>query len=446
MKQRLFGTDGVRGVAGQPPLTPELTLRLGHAIGHVLSRGRPGAVVVVRDTRVSGPVLESALTAGLLAAGINVYSGGVLPTPAVARLVLHKRCLGGVVISASHNVFSDNGIKVFGGDGYKLDDEGERAIEAHTGVEMPPFGPTSPGRIYPLHNAEEIYTDALLESLADQAPLSGLHVVMDLAHGAAFSVGPRVFKAAGALVNHIGDRPDGMNINRQVGALHPQHLGDQVRLLGAHMGVALDGDADRCVLVDEKGQVVDGDAILGLWALALHRKGRLPGARVVATTMSNLGLEVWLASQGIGLLRTDVGDRFVVEALRREQLVLGGEQSGHMIHLGFTTTGDGLLTALQLASLVVASGLPLSEMVGVIPRYPQVLHNVRIQHRRPLENLPRVQEAIQTAHRRLGDKGRVVVRFSGTEPIARVMIEGPNQQEIERLALSIGDHILEELG
>ncbi len=445
---RLFGTDGVRGIANAD-LTPELCFRLGRAAAAWFARGggRP-RLLVGRDTRLSGPVLEGALLAGIASAGGDAVSVGVMTTPGVAALVRRRAVAGGAVISASHNPAEYNGIKFFGPDGFKLSDEAEGEIEALTGRDDLPR-PTGAGlgRLGSDPGAEEEYVAAVAATVP--GGLAGLRVVLDCAHGAAFRVAPRLFESLGARVTVLNDRPDGLNINAGCGALHPQALQEAVRREGADVGLAFDGDADRVIAVDERGQVVDGDQILAVAALHLARAGRLPGSAVVATVMSNLGLERALGAAGVRLVRTRVGDRYVLEAMRQGGYALGGEQSGHVIFLEHATTGDGLVTGAQLLRIMQETGRRLSELAAVMVRYPQVLVNVKVRGRDVADRLAAseaVGEAIARAEEALAGRGRVLVRASGTEPVVRVMVEGEEAARVEGLARELAGVIRRELG
>lgn len=435
MSEHWFGTDGMRGVFGEPPLTAAIVRRLGRELGRWLrERSADPLVVVAGDTRHSTPALAAWMASGLTAAGAKVRYGGVLPTPAVAWLVRRLGAAAGVAVSASHNPWRDNGIKLVGADGFKWPTADERALEkrlrsgdgAGAAEEAPAL--VADGT---LHAA---YLASLLEPFSDTRPLRGLRVVLDAANGAASALAHEVFETLGAETAVLHDLPDGRNINRDCGSLHPERLAGAVVARAAHLGFAFDGDADRAILVDERGGVRDGDAMLFLWARQLAAERALPGNRIVATTMSNLGLERALRPLGIGVVRCAVGDRAVVETLRAEGLDLGGEQSGHLVHLAASTTGDGLLTASSLARIVLAGGAPVSEQLAPFVRFPQLLRNVRVSRKPPLEGLAGVTAARHAAEARLGNDGRVVLRYSGTEPLARIMLEGPDQPTLETLA------------
>lgn len=440
---RLFGTDGVRGVANVD-LTPELAFRLGRAAAHVLAARAPTRFLLGRDTRVSGEMLEAALVAAICSAGGAVLRGGVLPTPAIAYLgKLHDAA--GVVISASHNPIEDNGIKFFARDGFKLPDAVEDAIEAVLDREdLQRAVGAAVGRVEDLDEAAEIYTD-YVASLAT-ASLAGLRVVIDCAFGAACRIAAPLWRRLGATVITIHDSADGLRINVGCGSTNPEVLRQAVLEHGADVGFAHDGDADRVIAVDETGRIVDGDAIMGLCALHLSAQGKLAGNVVVATQMSNLGLEMALRRGGIRLERTGVGDRYVLERMRELGANLGGEQSGHIIFLDHVTTGDGAVTALQVVNVMVERGRRLSELASPIEQFPQVLRNISVPDRGGVSRDPVIRAAIVDAQRALGSRGRVLVRSSGTEPVVRVMVEAEDPQQAESLAGHLAAVIERALG
>ncbi|MEU7764844.1 phosphoglucosamine mutase [Nocardia sp. NPDC049190] len=446
---RLFGTDGVRGLANES-LSPELALRVSGAAAQILSRGKKRALAVVgRDPRASGEMLEAAVTAGLTAAGVDVLSLGVLPTPAVAYLTgLYDACLG-VMISASHNPMPDNGIKIFAAGGHKLDDAIEDRIEALVAADTP-LRPTGAGigRVrnaagardhglvipdqYSLAGTHERYVEHLVESVGRD--LSGLTVVVDCAHGAAAEVGPAAYREAGATVIAINAEPDGLNINDGCGSTHLDQVRAAVREHGADLGLAHDGDADRCLAVDAEGAVVDGDAILAILALAMHEEGELADNTLVATVMSNLGLHIAMRAAGITVRTTAVGDRYVLEELRSGGYTLGGEQSGHVVFPRFGTTGDGILTGLRLMARMAQTGRTLADLAGVLQTVPQVLVNVPVSDKSLVATAPVVRDAVLAAERILGDSGRVLLRPSGTEELVRVMVEATDPAQARQLA------------
>ena len=432
--RRLFGTDGIRGTANTDPMTAETALRLGQAAGVRFTRGsHRHRVVIGKDTRLSGYMLEPALVAGFVGAGMDVTLVGPLPTPAIALLTRSLRADLGVMISASHNPFEDNGIKLFGPDGYKLSDTTEDEIEAlmGNGISGHLAAPGKLGRASRLTDAAGRYIESVKSSFPRGLRLDGLRVVVDCANGAAYRVAPTVLWELGADVIQVGVSPDGFNINRDCGSTVPKTMSAAVREHGAHLGVALDGDADRLILCDETGAIVDGDQVLALIARSWGRAGRLQGGGVVATVMSNIGLERCLAIDGLELHRTRVGDRYVVEKMRASGLNVGGEQSGHMILADYATTGDGLLAALQVAAVLVEDGRAASEVMRMFEPLPQLLRSVRVAGGALAAG--RVRAAIAAAEARLGSEGRVVIRESGTEPVVRVMAEGEDAELVHKL-------------
>jgi len=440
---KLFGTDGVRGVANRE-LNPELAFKLGRAGAFVLSREatRP-RIVIGKDTRISGDMLEAALTAGICSVGADVLHVGVIPTPGVAFLTRDLEAAAGVVISASHNPVADNGIKFFGGNGYKLPDELESEIESHLDEidELPVPTGGGVGRVIPVPDAADRYVRFLKNTI--DVDLTGLKIVVDCANGAAFSVGPRVLRELGAEVVSLHDQPDGVNINKQCGSTNPESVCEAVPRLGADIGLAHDGDADRVLAVDEQGRLVDGDFIMVICGLDLQKQGRLAGNRVVVTVMSNLGLHLALRKAGVEIGETRVGDRYVLEEMLKTGAALGGEQSGHIIFLDHNTTGDGLVTALNLLAVLKRSGKPLSALAAQMTRLPQVLVNVRVKEKSGLLAIPELAEAIQAAEERLKGIGRILVRPSGTEPLVRVMVEGPDEAELTAIADQVASIISE---
>ena len=450
MTRKLFGTDGIRGLANRGDMTPEVAFRIGAAIAFQAGKRvkHVPRIVVGKDTRLSGYLFETAVASGICALGGEVLLSGPLPTPAIAHLTTSMRADAGVVISASHNAYQDNGIKIFGSDGFKLADEVEHQIEELIfGSELDSKRPTGlrVGRAERLDDAPGRYVAFVKASFPRELTLEGVKIVVDGAHGAAYRTAPLVFSELGANVHAIGVRPNGKNINHQVGALHPEACAREVRKRGADLGIALDGDADRVIMIDEKGNQIDGDVIMALCATRMLRTKRLKRRTLVATVMSNLGLERAIENDGGKLIRCNVGDRYVVEAMRKKGFNFGGEQSGHLIFLDHATTGDGLVAAMQVLAIVEREGRPLSELAAeVMDRVPQVLVNVTLPDRRPLEDLPKTQRAIAAAVKSLGKNGRVLVRWSGTEPKLRVMIEGPKQDRIQSMAQGIADEAKRE--
>lgn len=450
---RLFGTDGIRAPFGEPPLDRATVTALAAALGETVAEraadGRPPRVVLGGDTRDSTPRLAAWVAEGLAAAGVEALDAGVVPTPGVAFLTRAAGAAAGVAISASHNPHPDNGLKLIGGDGFKWTPAAEAALEARLASRLEAGAGGGGAAATPTRLDPAPYPAALEASLGGAAarPLGGLSVVLDTGHGAATPYARGLFERLGAeVVAALGDAPDGTNVNRGCGSTHPGPLAAAVAARGADLGLAFDGDADRLIPVDGGGRVRDGDAVLYLWASDLHAAGRLDPPAIVVTSMSNLGLEQALGRRGIEVVRCGVGDREVVATLRREGIVLGGEQSGHVVHLGLATTGDGLLTALQLAAVVRRAGRPLAELLAGFERYPQVLTSVRVATKPELTGLPRVAAAAAAVERRLGADGRLVLRYSGTEPLARIMIEGPDQAAIEALAGELAAAIDAEIG
>ena len=441
MSRRFFGTDGVRGRVGQEPITPDFVLKLGYCAGKVLSRAdvapphrsRP-AVLIGKDTRISGYMLESALESGLSAAGVDTLLVGPMPTPAVAFLTKALRLSAGIMISASHNPFEDNGIKLFGPDGFKLSDEVESGIEALMESDLARRLARSAnlGRAKRLEGVHARYIEFAKRTLPRRLDLDGLRVVVDCANGAAYRVAPEALWELGAEVIAIGVEPDGFNINRDVGSTAPEALVRRVKELRADIGIALDGDADRVIIVDEKGHLVDGDQLMAVVARSWRDDGRLAQPGIVATIMSNLGLERYLGGLGLNLVRTAVGDRYVLEHMREHGYNVGGEQSGHIILSDYATTGDGLIAALQLLSVVKQLGRPVSEVCHCFDPLPQILKNVRYTNGQPLKN-DAVVTAIESARERLGGQGRLVIRPSGTEPVIRVMGEGDDRDLVTQV-------------
>ena len=442
-KRRLFGTDGIRGTANVDPMTAETAMQLGQAAGLMFVRGdHRHQVVIGKDTRLSGYMIEPALVAGFIATGMDVTLVGPLPTPAIAMLTRSLRADLGVMISVSHNQFEDNGIKLFGPDGYKLSDATEMEIEALMLADRSArlAAPTKLGRAARLQDAGGRYIEAAKATFPRGLTLDGLRIVVDCANGAGYKVAPTVLWELGATIIPVGVEPDGFNINRDCGSTVPSFLCGKVLEHGADLGIALDGDADRLLLSNERGELVDGDQILGLIAQSWGRAGRLTGGGVVATVMSNLGLERFLAGQGVELHRTKVGDRYVVERMRADGINVGGEQSGHMILSDFATTGDGLVAALQVLAVLVEQGRPASEACRLFDPLPQRLRNVRFTGRAPLAH-PHVLAAVAAAEAELGTKGRLLLRPSGTEPVVRVMAEGEDEAMVDRIVLQLCDTI-----
>ena len=440
MANKYFGTDGIRGRANTK-ITPDLALRVGQAAGLVFLRGEHRhRVLIGKDTRLSGYMIETALIAGFTSVGMDVFQTGPMPTPAVAMLTRSMRADAGVMISASHNAYDDNGIKLFGPDGYKLSDEIEREIEKLIDSDLGKRLAKSAdlGRAKRIDGVQDRYIEYAKRTLPRNLSLEGLRIVIDCANGAAYKVAPAALWELGAEVLEIGVEPDGFNINRECGSTSPEALSAKVREMRADIGIALDGDADRVIIVDEKGHMVDGDQLLAVIAEAFREDGRLAKSGIVATVMSNLGLERYLKAQGISMARTPVGDRHVLERMRADGINVGGEQSGHIILSDFTTTGDGLVAALQVLAVVQNIGKPVSEVCHRFDPLPQVLKNVRYKSGKPLDD-SKVKTVIASAEKRLDGHGRLVVRSSGTEPVIRVMGEGDDRSLVEAAVDDIVD-------
>jgi len=448
--RKLFGTDGIRGTANCYPITPEIALRLGRAAGYLMKGKGEGRCrfVIGRDTRRSGGMLESALIAGLNSVGADILLTGVIPTPAVACLVTELSAAGGIVISASHNPAGDNGIKLFGADGYKLDDSLEERLEAliltdeidHERSLGVALGITSS-----IYDAAERY-GAMAKASVPGMSLHGLKIVIDCANGASFQTTPQVLKDLGATLSVFHAKPDGMNINDRCGSTHADEISRLVKETGAQIGISHDGDADRLVLCDEKGEIVDGDEILAMTALDALRRGTLAGKTLVATVMSNFGLDESIAEAGGTVIRTAVGDRYVVEAMRAGNFTIGGEQSGHLIFRDHGTTGDGLIAALQVLRIITESGKPLSELRRCLKKYPQAQRNLRVKEKPPLDSLTAVAALVSETERTLAGKGRVLLRYSGTEPKVRLLIEGRDEVMINTAADRIATALTAAIG
>lgn len=449
MSRKYFGTDGIRGKSNTEPMTAETALRVGMAAGRVFQRGNHRhRVVIGKDTRLSGYMIEYALTAGFTSVGMDVFLLGPVPTPAVAMLTRSLRADLGVMISASHNPYEDNGIKLFGPDGFKLSDEVELKIEAGLGGngDTSLADPAHIGRAKRIDDVQARYIEFAKATFPKHLKLDGLKVVIDCAHGAGYKVAPTVLWELGADVIPLGVEPNGFNINRFAGSTAPEAMCEAVRAHGADLGVALDGDADRVILADQNGKVIDGDQVMGLIAKTWAREERLKGGGVVSTVMSNLGLERFLAGLKLKLHRTQVGDRYVVDAMRQTGINLGGEQSGHIVLSDFSTTGDGLIAALQVLAVVVEEGRPVSEAAHVFATVPQILENVRTNGASPADvlGMGKVKAAISASEKELGQKGRILVRKSGTEPVIRVMGEGDNEADVKSAVARIVGAIREE--
>ena len=429
MTRKYFGTDGIRGKVGEFPVTPDFVLKLGWAAGKVLADEGEGTVVIGKDTRISGYMFESALEAGLSAAGIDVVLTGPMPTPAIAYLTRTFNGQAGIVISASHNPFYDNGIKFFAGDGNKLSDEVELKIEQLLESDMDVVASEDIGRVRRMDDASGRYIEYCKASTGQQLDLRGMKVVIDAGHGATYQVGPAVFRELGAEVISIGVNPNGVNINDGVGSTAPDGLAAAVLEHKADMGIAFDGDGDRVIMVDEKGRITDGDELLYIIAMDRKQRSELTGG-VVGTMMTNLGMEKTLEKAGIPFARAKVGDRYVNEQLLKRGWLIGGESSGHIICRDVSTTGDGIVSALQVLKAVVNSGESLSALTGGVSKYPQIMINVRVKAKKDTNAVPEIVEAVAASEAELGGRGRVLLRPSGTEPVIRVMVEGEDEQEV----------------
>ncbi len=448
---RLFGTDGIRGAANDYPLTAEGAFGIGRAVASLFDTANQTTKIIIgKDTRESGAMIEKALADGICSIGADVRLCGILPTPAVAYLTASVDAAAGIVISASHNPFYDNGIKIFDADGYKLSDAKEDEIEGlvYADSDQNTRRKSNPicGDIQTLADASERYLGFLQNTLPGATPLDGIHIILDCSNGATYTVAPELFQRLGAQVEAINIDPDGKNINANCGSEHPQSLIDAVISQKAAVGLAFDGDGDRLVAIDEQGQVISGDRILAVCARRLKRKGLLKNNLVVSTVMSNLGLRLALKELGIDHSMTQVGDRYVIEQMRASGAIIGGEDSGHMIFLDQHTTGDGMLTAMRLLETMQEENKPLSELSQIMTVLPQILLNVAVLSKPAIEGVPQIMDAIRSVEGRLGEKGRVLVRYSGTQPLCRVMVEGPRQDETRRYCQQIADAVKAALG
>lgn len=451
-KEKLFGTDGVRGLANRWPMTPEVALALGRAAGKVFrarNENEKQKIVIGKDTRLSCYMFENALIAGLCSMGVDTLMVGPLPTPGVAFITRAYRADAGIVISASHNPYSDNGIKFFSADGYKLPESLEAEIErlvfendfTH---DLPPNDRI--GKNTKIIDADGRYIEFVKGTFPKRQSLKNLKIVLDCANGAAWRVAPLVFQELDAKVFVYGNKPNGLNINDHCGALHPENVQKAIIEHGADVGIALDGDADRLIMVDENAQIVDGDVLLGICAHDMHRRGQLRNDMVVGTVMSNFGFMKAMSDLGIKVVQSPVGDRFVIQEMIKHDAILGGEQSGHLVFRDYNTTGDGLVSALQVLRIMIETDSKLSDLAAIVKRYPQALVNVKVQNKPPLETLPAVKEAICRVETVLGSMGRVLVRYSGTENICRVMVEGQKQKQTTELAQSIAQAVSHAIG
>jgi phosphoglucosamine mutase len=444
--ERLFGTDGIRGVANHHPMTPEMAVAVGRAIAAFFKTDASTRVIIGKDTRLSGDMLECGLAAGLCAMGADACLCGVLPTPGVAAIAAKLGASAGIVVSASHNPYADNGIKVFDGKGFKLSESVESKLEKRILKELKHGSPFDKvGRCDVIMDTLEYYGDFLVNTVPDLT-LDGLRIVLDCSHGATFQAAPEVFSRLGAEIFVLSDKPDGVNINAGCGSQHPESLRKAVVAHKAHAGFAFDGDGDRVIAVDESGKVLTGDQALALCAVHMKRSGRLTGNRVVGTVMSNMGLKQVLKKEGIQLFLAQVGDRHVMEMMKSEGAVLGGEDSGHTLYLDRHTTGDGILTALQIIEAMRSAGRPLSELAAVMNVFPQILINIPVNEKPDIETVAEIQDMIGQVETRLGDEGRVLVRYSGTQPLCRVMVEGPSKKETRMFAEEIAEIVRVTIG
>lgn len=453
-KKRLFGTDGIRGTANTYPMRPDLVQRVGMAMGYLLRQqpsqrgGGKRWVLIGKDTRLSGYMIETALASGLNAMGVQVQLVGPLPTPGIGFVARNMRVDAGIVISASHNAYYDNGIKIFGHDGFKISDEMENQIEElvfSSELDQLLVESKEIGRTRRIDDASGRYVVYAKNAMPLDLTLDGFRIVLDCANGAAYKVAPAIFEELGAEVIVIGNEPNGFNINDKVGALHPQRTCEAVKKYRADVGISLDGDADRVIMVDETGQIVDGDHILAICALHLKKQNKLSHNTIVATQMSNYGLDKLMNKNGINVIRTGVGDKYVVESMRNQKLVLGGEQSGHIIFLDHSTTGDGCVAALNVLSVVVQEGKKLSELNNVMQNVPQVLINTRVKYRKELDQIEGLDSIVKSFETELNGEGRIFIRYSGTEPVIRVLLEGPDKKRIAQMAEEIATYLQKEL-
>jgi phosphoglucosamine mutase len=448
---KLFGTDGIRGVANEYPMTSEMAMKVGKAVASIFKEHNKdrSKIVIGKDTRISGDMLEHAIASGVCAMGVDVYLAGILPTPGIAYLAASTGANAGIVISASHNPFYDNGIKIFKGDGFKLSDEKEAEIEQvvlNENLDMSTKAIQDTGRVHVMADSGKNYANFLKHSVPGKNTFKGVKIVMDCSNGATFDVAPALMTMLGADVEALFVRHDGKNINDNCGSQDPEVLRKKVIYKGADIGLAFDGDGDRLVAVDETGGVVTGDQIIAICASYMKKNNTLKGNCVVSTVMSNLGLRLSLKEMGITHIQSKVGDRHVVEKMISSGAVLGGEDSGHMVFLDHHTTGDGILTALRLIEIVQAESKPLSELRKIMTVFPQVLINVEVDHKPDIKTVPEIKDAISSVERRLGNEGRVLVRYSGTEPLCRVMVEGPDIDKTRSYCKELADKIKKSIG
>ncbi|QTA92519.1 phosphoglucosamine mutase [Desulfonema magnum] len=447
---KLFGTDGIRGVANEYPMTAEMALNVGRAVASLFRKqGSKSKIVIGKDTRVSGYMLEYAMASGICSTGGDAYLAGTLPTPGIAFMTSSAGADAGVVISASHNPFYDNGIKIFKNDGYKLSDEKEAEIEqllSDDNLASLCCSAQETGKVYKIEDARKRYITFLKQAVPGESPFSGMKIILDCSNGATYRVGPEIFTQLGANVEALFVSPDGKNINENCGSQHTETLQKKVTEQGADIGLAFDGDGDRLIAIDDKGNIVTGDQILAICAKSMKTKGLLKNNLVVCTVMSNIGFKLALKEMGINHIMADVGDRYVLQEMRGSGAVIGGEDSGHMIFSDHHTTGDGILTALKLIQAMKEESKPLSELGKIMTTFPQILMNVEVKNKPEIETVPDIVNEIKSVENHLGEKGRVLVRYSGTQPLCRVMVEGPTHEETERYCRQIVDVVQEKLG
>ncbi len=448
---KLFGTDGIRGTANKYPITPEIAVAVGRAVALFFKKKKGNSNIIIgRDTRISGPMLEHALAAGICSAGANAYLTGILPTPGIAFITSSSHdAVAGIVISASHNPFYDNGIKIFKGNGFKLSDVEEAEIEKlvlSSQTTSKSESTSNIGKVFKIDDARQTYCDFLKTTVTQKNPFKGIKIIIDCSNGATYRIAPMLFADLGADVESVFINPDGKNINENCGSQYPQILGEKVVEKGADIGIAFDGDGDRLIAVDEKGNILTGDQILVICAIAMKKQKDLKNNLVVSTIMSNIGLKLALKNIGVKHIVTDVGDRSVVKEMLLSKAVLGGEESGHIVFLNHHTTGDGLLAAIRLIKAVKILSKPLSELGGIMTVFPQVLINVEVKSRPDIKSISAVQDAIELVEKKLNKKGRVLVRYSGTRPLCRIMVEGPDIDNTSMYCRQIADTVQEELG
>lgn len=445
--KKLFGTDGIRGIANNFPITSEIALKLGKALAYQIKDAKSPKIVIGKDTRLSGYMLETALASGIVSMGVDVYLVGPLPTPGIALLTKSLNANNGIMITASHNPYQDNGIKIFDSSGFKLPDDKEKKIEdiMFSKNDCNEITGNMIGKAYRLDEARGRYIEFAKSTIKDFS-LEGIKIVLDCANGSSYYVAPKIFAELGAEVIILNDKPDGMNINKNCGAVHPKNTGQRVIKEKADIGITLDGDSDRLIICDEKGEIIDGDHILAYSAIEMKKQGLLNKNTLVVTDYSNIGLDISLKKHDIKTVRTKNGDRYVLEAMKYNKYNLGGEASGHMIFLDYTTTGDGIVSALQMLKLLKKNNIKVSEIRKVIKKFPQILLNIDVKEKKPFDHMPKVKDKINQIKKQLKDNGRLLLRYSGTQMVCRVMIEGKNKLKITHLANDLADLIKKEIG